>query len=318
MLYKLELVNTKEDISKSINQSFISMRITDNKKDTSDTLELTLYNNNFKLKPPPLNTLIKVYLDGFVIGVFYLDEYKINLSANTLVINGKGADFKAILKQKSSCNFLDATFGDIIRYVARNTKMRSKINPAIDTMPCFGTVQNNESYLNLLNRLVYKYGAIFKINDDILVVTLKGESASKKQLHKVHLSADRDILGDSEFTISSRNTYKSAVCFYKDENMDRKKGIRAGVEAPTFFIKELEKTEKQAETVAKAKLEALRAGNYSANLKLNKLKPDIKAGGFVNLSGLNQQFNGDWLVEKAIHELSGSNIKTSLEINKIQ
>lgn len=312
MSFKIELAN--KDITEKLNTRLISLSFNDNKANETDTLELKFDNHKFQIEPPPEGSKLKLWIDGAFCGLFATDEVKISIKPTTLSIIAKSTDLTNILKQKKNRNHHDKSLKGILEVIAKDARMEYKVHKKLAENRYFYYVQNNESDLHFLTRLTRKGESIFKVNGNLLIFTIDGESVSGESLEIIHLNALTDISG-GDFTSSNRNKYKSSVAYFKTPEMDKKQAVQAGAGQPIYFIKKVQGSEEQAKKLANSKMQELNASAIFGNIKLTKRMVKIKAGCRVFISNLHSKYNGSYIVEKVKHELGGNNT-SSLEITK--
>ena len=204
-----------------LSQRFISCIHTDNRGFEADTVELTLDDSDGALDLPPRGAILSLEIGwqqtGLVPkGSYTVDEITHTGAPDTLVIHARSVDLRAGLATQQERSWHATTLGNIVQTIAAEHDLKPAIAASLASQPIDHLDQTNESAINLLTRLAYRYDAIATVKDGrlLFVPAGGGVSASGKPIPAVTIvraSGDRHT-----FTIADRQTYGAVRALYHD------------------------------------------------------------------------------------------------------
>lgn len=311
------------DITALVSDRFISLTLTDNAGDDSDTFSLTLDNRDDKLKFPPTGTDLRIWLgpEGALMdkGTYTVDEISEDLWAGDLEITGKATDTKGPIKAQKTRTWEATTLGAMARKIAGECGYGAAIHPSLDPIKVGHTNQKAESDMNLLTRLCKKHSGLMKVGNGKILLTPKGsgETVDGRPLPVVVIDDPSESKG--RVTLQERGTYGAVSVSWFDA--DRQTNITLTVkgknEGPTQVLKGKFTGQDDALAAATAYLTQQERGKATMSLQ-RPLTPDIVAPGKVKVVGHRQSANGIWLVESATHfvgsgQVSGTSLSLTTE-----
>lgn len=308
------------DITARISDRFISLTLTDNAGEDSDTFSLTLDNRDDKLKFPGTGTKLRIWIgpEGELMdkGLYTVDEISEDLWVGDLEITGKATDTKGTLKAQKTRTWEAQTLGAIARKVASENGYGCTVNARMESIKIPHTAQKAESDMNLLTRLCKKHSGIMKIGDGKVLITPRGsgETASGVPLPIVVISDPSESQG--RVTLQERGTYGAVVVSWFDAGHQANVSLTVDgpKEGPTQTLKGKFRNQEEAIAAATAFLEEQDRGKATMSMT-RPLTPDIVAPGKVKVIGHRQSANGVWYVESATHYVgSGQPSSTSLSL----
>ncbi|AWH15337.1 hypothetical protein [Aeromonas phage 14AhydR10PP] len=308
------------DITALISDRFISLTLTDNAGEDSDTFALTLDNRDDRLKFPGTGTKLRIFIgpEGALMdkGSYTVDEISEGLEIGDLEISGKATDTKGTLKAQKTRTWAAQTLGAMARKIAGENGYGCTVNPRMEGIKLPAIAQKAESDMNLLTRLCKKHSGLMKVGDGKVLITPKGsgETASGLPLPVVVISDPSESKG--RVTLQERGTFGAVVVSWFDAG--RQANISLTVngpkEGPTQTLKGKFRNQDEAVAAATAFLEEQDRGKATMSL-VRPLTPDIVAPGKVRVVGHRQSANGSWFVESATHYVgSGQVSSTSLSL----
>ncbi|APU01178.1 hypothetical protein [Aeromonas phage 32] len=308
------------DITARISDRFISLTLTDNAGEDSDTFSLTLDNRDDKLLFPGTGTKLRIWIgpEGELMdkGLYTVDEVSEDLWVGDIEITGKATDTKGTLKSQKTRTWEAQTLGAIARKIAGENGYGCTVNAALDAIKIPHTAQKAESDQNLLTRLCKKHSGIMKVGDGKILLTTRtsGETASGKPLPVVVISDPSESKG--RVTLQERGTFGAVVVSWFDAGAQANISltVKGQKEGPTQTLKGKFRNHDEAIAAATAFLEQQERGKATMSLT-RPLTPDIVAPGKVKVIGHRQSANGVWYVESATHYVgSGQPSSTSLSL----
>ncbi|MGL5093723.1 MAG: phage late control D family protein [Aeromonas sobria] len=308
------------DITALISDRFISLTLTDNAGEDSDTFSLTLDNRDDKLKFPGTGTKLRIFIgpEGSLMdkGLYTVDEISEGLEIGDLEISGKATDTKGTLKAQKTRTWAAQTLGAMARKIAGENGYGCTVNPRMDGIKIPATAQKAESDMNLLTRLCKKHSGLMKVGDGKVLITPKGsgETASGEPLPVVVISDPSESTG--RVTLQERGTFGAVVVSWFDAGRQANVSLTVNgpKDGPTQTLKGKFRNQEEAIAAATAFLEEQDRGKATMSM-VRPLTPDIVAPGKVRVTGHRQSANGSWFVESATHYVgSGSVSSTSLSL----
>ncbi|UAA38228.1 late control protein [Paraneptunicella aestuarii] len=319
-----KILAESNDISAKIKHHLIGITVTDNADNKSDTVEITLDDENNQFALPEPKAKLEVWL-GYKetklqkLGIFTVDEIEFSGSPSTLVIRAKSADLNEGLKepktktwQKPGTNPERIKLTEIVEEIAENNNVTAKIGADFKDVDYDVVNQTNESDLNLLTRLGSKLGAIAKPADNKILFITKGEakSASGKTLPQIFISPS-DVSSWS-VSIVERGNFNSVVATYYDTALAKEVEVPAGKEKPVYSFSKKFKDEAEAKQAANSQLKAFQRGKKKLSLQLPG-HPSLMAEAKLTLSGFRDGVNGDWVAESVTHTLGEQGYTASIQ-----
>ena len=311
-IFKITIGGT--DITSKAKDRLLTLRVTDEAGMKSDAVQLVLDNRNNALAVPRRGVLMFVALGyaetGLVdMGIYTVDEVSSQLPNRQLTIAAKATDMQAILKVKKTRAWPDITLGGLVTAIAEEHGLEPKISDdlaLIDVapIPYRQLDQTNETDLHLLTRMSEEFGAVFKIANGFLLFVRKGESkaASGQELPAVTLG-EKDITG-ARARAADRGKFVAVKAYYMDADTAERVPVIAGAGEPMDSLRRTYPDAATAEHAAAARLDALKRGTATLNISMPG-KPEVGAETRLIFNTPDTLAAGEWVVTRALHELSG-------------
>jgi phage protein D len=326
---KFELTANDQNITATILDRFVSLRLTDETGNTSDTLEITLADHDPK-KPiaiPPTGAMLKLYLgyanDLAFMGMFSVDEVELDGPPGMMHIRARGATFDQgnqgqfhLQTQKVRTWKIGTKIGDMVAKMAKEHGMTAVVSKSLASIGLPNVDQSDESDLNVLLRVVARgYDAIVKPVGDKLVVAKRGEfkSISGEQLPRVTLVASE--CGKWRMTQQKRDSAGTIVARYHNTKKAKLHIVSVGSGNPVLRIKKYFQNEAEARAAATAEL--TRRTRAMVRMAIDGPgRNDLVAEAEVRLQGWRDGIPTIWLVNRVEHELDRQGYKTTIELEQ--
>ncbi|MCU7933745.1 MAG: hypothetical protein KZQ99_02555 [Candidatus Thiodiazotropha sp. (ex Dulcina madagascariensis)] len=310
-----------QDITGVIAGRLISMAVTDEAGQQSDTVSITLDNRDRRISMPEKGAVLLVslgYRDTGVLfnGRYTVDEVSVYGTPLTMTIAGKAADMRAGMKERKTRAFTNTTLGDLVATVAADHGMTAKVGDDLASVAVARVDQTNESDIHLLTRLAADYGAVSKPANGFLLFVKRGQakSASGQLIPPVAITADQ--VSNYRFTFADRGKYKSVIAHWHNTATGEREPVSAGDGRPAYTLRGSYPDQPAASAAAAAKLASLQRGEGTGSITLPG-DPRLAAEGIVTLSGFMDGVDGDWLASRVAHSLTGTySTSLSLEMRK--
>jgi Bacteriophage probable baseplate hub protein len=309
-----QVLADKKDITAVIRDRLLSLRITDEAGTQSDTVEVQLDDRDGKLEWPRLGAELEVSIgyqtNGIVrMGLYVVDEIEHSGPPATLTIRGKAADMRASIKAQKTRSWDKVTIGDLVQTIASENGLTAKVSDSLSNISIEHIDQTNESDLHLLTRLARERGAVAKPVAGRLVFVPRGEAKSATGQSMPVVDIETSDISRYRMTQAEREKYPSVKAYWHDSESAEKISVIVGEGKPAFSIRHTYANAEEARQVAVAKLKTLNRGTGSVSLTLVG-NPDIQVEGKIKLSGVRDPVDGEWLVCRVEHQLSGQGFVT--------
>jgi phage protein D len=327
---KFELTANDKDITATILDRFVSLRLTDETGGTSDTLEITLsdHDPNKPIGIPPTGAMLKLYL-GYqgekmrFMGMFTVDEVELSGPPGLMHIRARSATFDQgnqgqyhLQTQKVRSWKVGTTIGAMVATMAKEHGMTAAVSKSLATIGLPHIDQADESDLNVLLRVVARqYDAIVKPVGDKLVVAKRGEfkSVSGQDLAQVILNA-KDC-GRWSMTQQKRDSAGTIVAYYHVTKKAKRHLVSVGTGSPTLRIKRYFQTQAEAQAAATAELTRRTRAMVTMNVSCVG-DSSIMSEAQVKLVGWRTGVPIYWLVNRVEHRLDAQGYACHVELEQ--
>ena len=315
-----EIIADNQNITDKIKDRLLSIRITDEIKDQSDTLEISLDDREYKIELPKTGAELNISL-GYEeigishIGLFIVDELSLSSPPATLIIRARAANFRESLKAQKTRSWDETTIGKILNEIASDNDLESKVSKEFKNIEIIHLDQTEESDLHLLTRLGKQYDAIAKPIENYLAFVTREDfkSATDKKIKDIQLKPEN--VEQWRATIAERGKYQSVSAFWHDlENAERVK-IKIGDGKPEYILRHNYIDADQAGLAASAKLESINRGVATVNITMQG-DPSISIKAKLVLNDFREGVNGDWEITRVNHDFSSSGYKSMISAER--
>ncbi len=253
-----------------------SLSYTDYEKDNTDTLSLKLAPNS---KMPKFGDRLDLFLGWnklYFFGGFYVsaikESYRHGFSIDATSIN-----FNKELKEKKSRTFKNKSVADILRSIAREHGLKSKISFEHASSVWNALEQIDESDSALCMRLAKEYGCSYAIKNDTLIFIDRDIKQYKRPRYKI--DADSCISLDIEYMVTKH--FKSAEVVFTDKNGQEHTLIIGSGQQPKKRMSVHASTEQEALVIGKTRLKEINTAKTKGTLRA--LGQVLFAGGLLEL-----------------------------------
>lgn len=316
------------DITAKINDRLISLRLSDGVGLESDTLEITLADDEpaDPIQMPETGAELELFLGYDIItqrmGLFICDEVELSGWPGTMTIRARAATYdkskggKTDLQTQKSRSWTKGTkFGDMIKKIADEHGMESAVSASMAKITLPHIDQSDESDLNLLLRMAKKYDGVVKPSGGKITVTKRGEgkTASGEELPTITLTAT-DCTA-FRLTSQKRENAGTVVAYYQATKKASRFEVKVGEGEPVKRIGKYYQTQEMALDAAKAELSKRQRDQVTVSVSLPG-DPSIAAECKLVLVGFRAGIDGEWLITKADHRLDDNGYSCDIEATK--
>ena len=306
------------DITSLIADRLVSLRITDQAGQQSDSLEITLDDRDKRVPIANSGTWLRVWL-GYstggrtpvYMGAFAVDEVELGMGPRSMVIKATASNTApTLVKEQKTKSWHGKTLGDVVQEIAQRNNLVPVIKGELASVQIQHEDQTNESDQSFLTRLAEKYRATIKPADGRLVVVPRGAADNAG-----NVTIKQEEVTNWRATLKNRGAYGAVKAKWLDRSVNKEKVITAGESGgalPAFEEKQLFKSEAEAQKAADSRLQSLRAGEVRISLQMPG-RPDVNAEGLVTLTGFREYVDGTWNVKSVTHDLGSGGYITTVE-----
>ena len=306
------------DLTQQIADRLVSIRISDQAGQQSDSLEIVLDDRQKRMPAPRQGAWLKVWL-GYstggrkpaYMGAFAVDELDFTGGNRSMTIKATAAaTAPELVKQGRSQSWRNTTLAAIVQEVAKRNGMTATVKGAQGQQQIKHEDQTNESDQAFLSRLTEKYRATIKPADGKLVMLPRGTGETAGTFTIKETEAEPGWRA----TVKNRGSYSQVTVRYLDRTTNKEKTVAAGQKGkqPGFEERGTFRSQQEAQKAAESRLQSLQAGEVSISLTVAG-RPEINAEGLITLQGFRAEVDGTWNAKTVEHRLDSQGYRTSIE-----
>lgn len=304
------------DITATVSDRLVSLRLTDEAGIESDTLEVTLADTPTPIQLPPTGAELEVALgyDGALtrMGLFVVDELELSGWPQALTIRARAAVTTRskggqvdLQTQKTRSWDQGTTIGDMVKKVASEHGLKPQVAASLASIALPHTDQTRESDLHLLQRIAARHDAVLKAAGGTLALTKRGEgkTASGQDLKPVAIDATQCV--SYRATIAKRDAPGTVKAYWQNTGEAARKEEKVGDGDPVRQLRQIYPSQDAAKQAAQAELNRRARGERQLTLVLPG-DPAIVAEAPLTTTGFRSGVDGDWIITRVEHALDAS------------
>lgn len=305
-----------QDITPRINGRLINLRITSQRSQEADQLDLTLTDHDGRLALPPHGAPLHVAIgwrdEGLTDrGIFTVDEVEHSGSPDRLTIRARAANMRDLLPGKRSQSWHGVTIAEIIDTIASRHDLTPIVGDTLRDILIEHIDQTDESDLNFLTRLGKRYDAIAAVKSERMLFTLAGEALTASGLSLPGITLTRRDGDQHRYSQTDRDSYTGVRAYWQDTTGAERQAAIAGTEDKLKDLRDTYATESDALEAAKAELRRINRGKVTFELTLAHGRADLMPETPLTLSGWKAGIDGaDWLVTEVEDSLDDNGYGT--------
>lgn len=311
------IVADGQDVTNLIRDRLVSMRITDQAGQVSDSLEITLDDREKRVPVPRSGAWLRVWL-GYstggrtpvYMGAFAVDEVELGMGPRSMVIKATAAaTAPELLKGQRTQSWHNTTLGAVAQQIGQRNGLQVVIKGNLASRQVEHEDQTNESDQSFLTRLAEKHRATIKPADGKLILVPRGAADNAG-----NVTIRQEEVSNWRATLKNRGAYGGVTVRYVDRATNTEKTVTAGErgQLPLFEEKQLHRSQAEAQRTADSRWQSLRAGEVRVNITLPG-RPDVNAEGLVTLRGFRAEVDSTWNVKQVTHDLGSGGYVTTVE-----
>lgn len=301
----------------------ISVTITDQEGDKSDSLQMELNDSAPFIEIPRKGAIIRVHMGythtGTVfMGAYTADDIDVKCLPYSMSISGKAADMREGLKEKKERHWDKKKLGDIVGQIADENGLQARVADKLANIEFPWQGQLNVSDFHFLKQIAKRHDALFSIKDGKIIFAEKGAgiSTSGQDLDKLKITPDLLLEGSCNVQFKDRSKYKKVKASYQDKGKAKRRTVEVDADkkdGPTFKLRHTYRDKDEAENAAKAKAKELQRSADTTSVTLAG-NPLIRGGMPFTYEGVRPGVDGvEFIIETATHSFSkGAGYQTQI------
>lgn len=308
------LIADTQDVTETFRDRLLSLRLTDEAGEKSDTFECQLDDRDNLIVWPSHGAELEVslgYKETGVVnkGIFIVDEVEHTGPPDTIIIRGKAANLRSSLKEQKTRSWNDLTIGRLVNTIASEHQLTPRVATTMQHITLVHVDQTNESDLHLLTRIARDQGALAKPIKKHLVFVPKGEAktVTGNAMPTIHIVKKHIIR--HRMTQAERSKYQAVRAYWYAVEIGEKVAVMVGEGSPAYTLRHDYPNAEAATHAANAKLRSLKRGTATLSLTLLG-NPELQAEGKLSISGVRDPIDGEWVVHRVEYELNQQGLST--------
>lgn len=301
--------------------ALVSVRVTDELGIESDVVEIVLDEAAGEWEVPAAGARIDVRMGLREIGLVRMGTFAKDAAGGSgpvaeLTIGGTAIDLGSTIRQPQTRSWEDVTLREVAARLAGEAGLRPVVAGEIADTPYPFIAQRAESGLHLLTRLARPLDAAAKAADGRLVLARRGGDTDAAGVEMAPVDVSPADLVSWTWSEEERGKYATVTARWKVSATGREGEVTAGSGTPEKTLRKIYATEAEANRAATAELDGSRRGDLRIDCD-GRWRPELFAGGQVELRGLRSNLDGGAQITSVTHTLSaGAALTTAFSCSK--
>jgi len=311
MIPTFQITANSLDITDTIKDHFINLRLTDKRSLEADTLDIVLDDTGGKIARPPRGAELRLWLGfrGHSLhdkGTFVVDATPSSGPPDIMTIQASSANMRQNLKIERDLSYDFMSVGWIVEKIAKD----NGLIPAIEENFYLETIeqldQTGESDANLITRLAKQFDAVATIKAGHLLFVPVGYRKTVKGLQLPTLSIARSEGDRFTFEISDRESrYSGVKAKWHDHDNAVTRTVLVGEGDNARTLKETYPNANEARTNAQSEWNRIRRAKHKFSLNTANARLDLAPNHPVSLTGWRKDITAiKWICSEVVHNLS--------------
>lgn len=319
------LVANDADVTAVIADRLMSIRLTDETGESSDTLEIALADHDPQnpIRMPAKGAELQLYLgyDGqnTRMGLFVVDEIGVGGPPDHMVIRARAAVYAETPKgktdfqtQKTRTWKAGTKIGDMVAKIAREHGMAAVVSTSLAKVQLPHIQQDSESDINLLLRLGKRYDAIAKPVGGKLIFATRGEAKTVSGVQLPTVVVNKTDVTHWDCKEVARESAGTVAAYYHVTHQGKRHEVKVGQGEPVKRIRYWFANQAEALAAATAELQRRKRALFELELSCPG-HPDIVAEGPLVVAGFRDGVPTNWIVKRTIHSMSKTGYACEVE-----
>ncbi len=303
------IVANGKNVTDTLRKYLISIEYTDDIDNEADGFTIKFQGESFT--PPSFKDVLKVWLgyqdNLWYIGSFSVLKSRLEYETMEVEVTATPVNFGSQIKEKRTTSYDNVTLDQILKKIGARHAL--SVKNSFPKHSYSHKSQTNESDMVFMRRLAKELGATFAIKNNTILFRPKKGGDNEKELPS--LSIDAKKTKGLWFETLDKTVYKSATASWHSTKENKTKKVTVGSGPPVLHVRGSFKSESDARTKAKAKLEASNRGNFRGGFEYEG--ENLIAGAKINLSNLPAGWPSSFGIKQVRHSWSDSGYTINVE-----
>jgi phage protein D len=305
----LQITANGKDVTDSLKQYLIGIEYTDDIDNEADGFTIKFQGENFT--PPSFKDILKVWLgyreNLWYIGSFSVLKSRLEYETMEVEVTATPVDFGSDAKEKRTTSYDNVTLDQVLQKIGARHGL--SVKNSFPKHSYSHKSQTNESDLVFMRRLARELGATFAIKNNTILFRPKKGSENEKELPSIVI--DSKNTKSLWFETLDKTVYKSATASWHSTKENKTKSVTVGSGKPVLQVRGSFKSESDARTKAKAKLEASNRGTIRGGFEYEG--SNIIAGAKIDLTNLPAGWPSSFSIKQVRHSWGDGGYTVSIE-----
>lgn len=303
------IVANGKNMTDTLRKYLISIEYTDDIDNEADGFTIKFQGESFI--PPSFKDVLKVWLgyqdNLWYIGSFSVLKSRLEYETMEVEVTATPVNFGSQIKEKRTTSYDNVTLDQILKKIGARHGL--SVKNSFPKHSYSHKSQTNESDMVFMRRLAKELGATFAIKNNTILFRPKKGGDNEKELPS--LSIDAKKTKGLWFETLDKTVYKSATASWHSTKENKTKKVTVGSGSPVLHVRGSFKSESDARTKAKAKLEASNRGNFRGGFEYEG--ENLIAGAKINLSNLPAGWPSSFGIKQVRHSWSDGGYTINVE-----
>ncbi|HEX2794688.1 MAG TPA: contractile injection system protein, VgrG/Pvc8 family [Croceicoccus sp.] len=314
-----------KDLTDRFEPLLVSLRLTEQRAEACDELELTLVDSRGEIVLPPEGARLQVSLGwergtGVPIGLidkgsFLVDEIAWDGPPDRITLRARSADMAKSFRNRKSRTWNGKTIGQIVAQVAADNGLAAACHPDFAATVVTSIEQANKSDMQLLRDLGRRYDAIATVKAGHLIFAPIGADTTVGGTAIRSIELTRSTGDRYSYRRASRERAQDgADATWHDQDAAKQKTASRGG-SNRKRLKRVYASQADADAAAKSETDRLARAAASFEMTLAYGDAAITAGMKATLSGFKSEIDGHkWRIARVEHEMDSNGFRSRLEM----
>ena len=334
-------VNGK-NVSERIAPRFVSLRITDDRADDADEVELVVSDHDGLVELPATGDTVEVAIGwraepaaapyrllssdevGFPVGLIDKGKYTVQAveysgTPDVITVRARAANLLDSLRGLRDQSWHNTTVGAIVASIAKRNSIEATVEKEVGTRKVKHADQLSESDASFLRRLANTYDCYCTVKAGKLLFSQKrkGRTASGKNLPPVLITrADGDR---HRWSRADRDAYSGVRAWFNNIKTGTRRAVVAGISGRAKDLRTVYASEADALAAARAEWLRIQRGIFDFEITLAYARADITPQRPARVAGYKRQIDETpWIVARAEHSIDGGGFTTQISLETEQ
>jgi phage protein D len=315
------------DITDLIRKYFISLKLSDSTGLESDSLTITISDNE-TISWPTKGAALKCWI-GYDDQLYYKGRFVVSDldhagPPDMITIHALASDMLGSIKEIKTKQWSDTSVADIIRHFASIHGLRAAVSSRFDNIKITQLYQVNESDLHFTTRLAMMFGATTSIKSGYIVFISQGSAANASGVTLPTQVIHRKDTSSHSYQERGRNEYRRTSAAYIITeptlidgvltNIRRYYFVYAGeLTGTTYHVEGYSSSKEMAQQAAESALRGLDRASSTLSLELQQGKPELVSEMPIEPTGFRKRIvELPWVSDNVTHTINSSGLTSSL------